>query len=34
MSEIRDFLNEQLKNPELKAEYDALKPDFAIIHAM
>ncbi len=31
---FRDFLNEQLKNPELKAEYDALEPEFEIIRAM
>ena len=28
------FLEEQLKNPEFKAEYDALEPEFAIIHAI
>lgn len=34
MSNFRDFLNEQLKDPELKAEYDALEPEFAIMQAM
>ena len=34
MSEFREFLNEQLKDPEVKAEYDALEPEFAIIRAM
>ncbi|MBO5588322.1 MAG: helix-turn-helix transcriptional regulator [Selenomonas sp.] len=34
MSEFREFLNEQLKDPEIKAEYDALEPEFAIIRAM
>ena len=34
MSSYRDFLEEQLKYPELKAEYDALEPEFAIIPAM
>ena len=34
MSSYRDFLEEQLKDPELKAEYDALEPGFAIILAM
>ena len=29
-----DFLNEQLKNPEIKKEYEALAPEFAIIQAM
>jgi len=31
---FRDSLNEQLKNPEFKVEYDALKPEFQIIKAM
>lgn len=34
MSSYRDFLKEQLKDPGLKAEYDALEPEFAIIQAM
>lgn len=34
MSEFREFLNEQLKDPEIKAEYNALEPEFAIIRAM
>lgn len=34
MSEFREFLNEQLKDSEIKAEYDALEPEFAIIRAM
>ena len=29
-----DFLNEQLKNSEIKKEYEALAPEFAIIQAM
>lgn len=29
-----NFLNEQLKNPEIKKEYEALAPEFAIIQAM
>ena len=28
------FLKEQLKDPEVKREYDALAPEFAIIQAM
>jgi len=28
------FLHEQLKNPEIKAEYDALEPEFSIIQAL
>ena len=34
MSKYSDFLAEQLANPEVKAEYDALEPEFAIIQAM
>ena len=34
MTKYKDFLEEQLKDPELKAEYDALDPEFAIIQAM
>jgi len=34
LDEFDEFLAEQLKNPEFKAEYDALEPEFAIIHAM
>lgn len=29
-----DFLNEQLKDPEVKKEYDTLAPEFSIIQAM
>lgn len=29
-----DFLKEQLKDPEVKREYDALGPEFAIIQAL
>ncbi|MCM1328504.1 MAG: helix-turn-helix domain-containing protein [Ruminococcus sp.] len=34
MTNFRDFLNEQLQDPEMKAEYDALEPEFEIIRAM
>jgi len=34
MSEFREFLNEQLKNPEFRTEWDALEPEFTIIQAM
>lgn len=34
MTKFNDFLAEELKNPEFKAEYDALEPEFAIIQAM
>ena len=29
-----DFLQEQLQNPEVRAQYDALEPEFAIMQAM
>lgn len=31
---FRESLNEQLKNPEFRAEYEALEPEFQIIRAM
>lgn len=34
MSNFYDFLKEQLNDPEFKAEYDALEPEFASIQAM
>jgi len=34
MSEWDRFVEEQLKNPEVRAEYDALEPEFSIIQAM
>ncbi|MCL2703250.1 MAG: helix-turn-helix domain-containing protein [Defluviitaleaceae bacterium] len=34
MSEFRKHLNEQLKAPEFRAEYEALEPEFTIIQAM
>lgn len=34
MTKFNDFLAEELKKPQFKAEYDALEPDFAIIQAM
>ena len=34
MSEWREYLKEQLKDPEFKKEYDALAPEFAIIQAI
>lgn len=29
-----DFLKESLKDPKIKAEYDRLQPEFAVIRAM
>lgn len=31
---FRDMLNELMKDPEFKAEYDALEPEFQVIRAM
>ena len=34
MTKFNDFLSKQLKDPEIKAEYDALEPEFTIVQAM
>lgn len=34
MSEFKDFLNEQLKDPELKKEWEDLQPEFDVIRAI
>ncbi len=34
VSSFNDFLEEQLKDPELKVEYDALEPEFVIMEAI
>lgn len=34
MTNFNEFLKEQLQNPEVKAEYDALQPEFDIIQAI
>ena len=34
MSACRKFLDEQLADPELKAEWDALQPERALVQAM
>ena len=34
MKTLEQALAEEMKNPEFKAEYEALKPEFAIIQAM
>ena len=34
MSEFRDLLDEQLKNPELKKEWDDIQPEMDVIRAM
>lgn len=34
MTNFDDFLNEQLKDPKFKAEYDALEPEYSLMQAM
>jgi len=34
MTDFNDFLEEQLKDPEIKVEYEALEAEFSIIQAM
>ncbi|MCD8239337.1 MAG: helix-turn-helix domain-containing protein [Clostridiales bacterium] len=34
MTDFKDFLNERLQNAEIKKEYDALEPEFAVIQAI
>lgn len=34
MTSFDEFLEEQLRDPEIKEEYDALQPEFDIIQAM
>jgi len=34
MSDFRNYLNEQLKDGEFKAEYEKLEPEFSIIQAV
>ena len=34
MSEWKKFLDEQLQKPEIRAEWDALEPEFAIVQAI
>ena len=34
MTDFDDFLREQLRDSELKAEYDALEPEFSIMQAI
>ena len=34
MSEWKEFLSEQLKDPEIREEWDALEPEFAIVQAI
>lgn len=34
MTDFKDFLAEQLKDPEIRAEYNALEPEFSLMQAM
>ena len=34
MTDFKDFLAEQWKDPEIRAEYDALEPEFSLMQAM
>lgn len=34
MTDFKDFLAEQLKDPEIRAEYDALEPELSLMQAM
>lgn len=34
MIKFEDFLAEEMQNPEFRAEYEALEPEFAIIQAI
>ena len=34
MTKFNDFLNDQMKDLEFKAEWDALQPEFSVIQAM
>ena len=34
MNEWKEFLSEQLKDPEIRSEWDAMEPEFAIIQAI
>ena len=34
MTTFKEYLNEQMQDPEFRAEYEALEPEFVIIGAM
>ena len=34
MSELRDYINEQLKDPEFKKEWDNLEPEMEVVRAI
>ncbi len=34
MTQFREFLEDQLRDPELRAEYDALEDEFSLVRAL
>lgn len=34
MTNFNDFLNAQLTDPELNAEYNSIEPEFAVVQAL
>lgn len=34
MSELRDYINEQFKDPEFKKEWDNLEPEMEVVRTM
>ena len=34
MSQLRDYINQQLKDPEFKKEWDNLEPEMEVVRAM
>lgn len=34
MTDFNDFLNAQLTDPELNAEYNSIEPEFAVVQAL
>lgn len=34
MSDFKDYLSEQLGDPAFAAEYEAMRPEYEVIHAM
>ena len=34
MTTLNEFVEEQLKDPKFKEEYDALEPEFAVMQAL
>ena len=34
MSELQDFINEQMKDPEFKAEWERIQPEYEIMRSL